>query len=457
MSKSITREVVFEKLFKSFNYGNLGMFIGAGFSKAVIDDGWYKALGWFELIKTASDTYGLDFPNDEKLVGVSLPELATKMCEKLSIKEGISYEKAKFLFKQEICQLSTWLPQEEKLESYREIFDILDPNWIITTNYDLVIESILTGKCKSINPLNYLTAPKGVKPIYHLHGTRMDPESIIITQEDYIPLFRPNEYRQTKLAMTIRESTTLVLGYSLGDMNVLSSLDWSKNVYTVEDEFPYDIIQVLWTKSPKNDPYYDVNGNIVIETNNIDDFLNELCLKIVEKQFEYDMDMKKLRKIIEQLENGNGDMKKRFIEDNQSFRVSMVKLLSKFEHQLITPYIQFLSECIGEVWSESSKNGAFDEYDKYLKILLDIIINYDFKQMPPRLFRIVSEALDKVMYYVSDTRDKIKGDSWKATNTWHDRYTQIPEDMVQQLSSYAKQSGLGCLNRKLKNISAVPK
>lgn len=31
MGENISRETVFKKLFNSYNYGNLGMFIGAGF------------------------------------------------------------------------------------------------------------------------------------------------------------------------------------------------------------------------------------------------------------------------------------------------------------------------------------------------------------------------------------------------------------------------------------------
>lgn len=459
MTEEITREIVFEKLFNSFNYGNLGMFIGAGVSKAIIDNGYYRALGWFELIQVASNSLGVEFPSDDKLIGVSLPELATKMCESLSAKNDISYKDAKFLFKQEICKLSTWLPQEGNLDTYREIFEIINPAWIITTNYDLVIETILTGRCKSLNPKNYLSAPKGITPVYHLHGTRLDPSSIIITQEDYIPLFRPNEYRQSKLAMTIRESTTLVLGYSLGDMNVLSALDWSKNIYTIEDEFPYDIVQVLWTNSPKPQPYYDVNGNIVIETNDLEKFLNELVSQIVEKQHALDLDMKELNRYIELLESNsehNRRIRQRFIDNDDNYRIKLLDLLSVFEYHMISPYIQFLTECIGEIWSKSSEDGAFEMYDKYLKIIMDIIIHYEFKKMPPRLFQILSDALDKVMRYVGETTNtRIKGEAWEATVTWHENKSRIPLEMLNELYLYASQNGLGSLRRKLNPLITV--
>lgn len=298
MSEVISREVVFEKLFNAFNYGNLGMFIGAGFSKAVIGNDFQPALGWFELIKETSEKFEIEVPNDDELVGVSLPELATSICKRLAIKRSIDYFEAKRLFKKEICNLSNWLPSEKRTIEFREIFNIFNPSWIVTTNYDLVLETILTGKSKSLSPMNYLSAPKNIIPIYHLHGTRLDPESIIITQEDYIPLFRPNEYRQAKLAMTIRESTTLILGYGLGDVNVLSAVDWSKNIYTEENEYPYEIVQALWTSTPKDEAYRDENGNIIIEISDLIQFLNDLIVYIVKKQKEYDSKLSQLNELI---------------------------------------------------------------------------------------------------------------------------------------------------------------
>jgi len=34
----------------------------------------------------------------------------------------------------------------------------IDPSWVITTNYDLVIEKLLTGKCVTLGPENYFVA-----------------------------------------------------------------------------------------------------------------------------------------------------------------------------------------------------------------------------------------------------------------------------------------------------------
>lgn len=344
------------------------------------------------------------------------------------------------------------MPDESKVTAFREIFDYINPSWIITTNYDLVLETILTGKCKSLSPLNYLSAPKNIIPIYHLHGTRIDPESIIITQEDYIPLFRPNEYRQSKLAMTIRESTTLVLGYGLGDMNVLSAVDWSKNIYTEKNEYPYEIIQALWTSNPQEDAYKDENGNIIIEIDDLEQFLNDLIISIVEQQKTYDLKLRELNDLVGILESNDEEWIQKFI-DERDFRLKLLDLLSEFEYHMISSYIQFFTVCINRIWEMTSVNGAFHVYDKYLSIILDIIIKYEYKKMPPRLFQIVAESLNKVLKYVGkSTTTFLTGDSWSATRTWHERKNDIPMEMKYQLYLYSKQNRFLPLFTNIKEI-----
>src|SRR5271166_1652654 len=52
-----------------------------------------------------------------------------------------------------------------------------------------------------------------------------------------------------------KESTTCLLGYGLGDVNVLTALDWSKNVYEKEHgDYPHEVIQIVRTKAPRSSP-----------------------------------------------------------------------------------------------------------------------------------------------------------------------------------------------------------
>ena len=440
-----SREEVFDKIFKSFNYGNLGMFIGAGFSKAVVGND--KALGWLDIIEQASDSFGLDFPEDGNLIGVSLPELASKVCKQLADNGKKTYAEAKTEFKKEISKISSWLPDETQTIEYRQILELLNPSWIITTNYDLVLENLLTGKCKSLSPDDYLSAPRGIIPIYHFHGTRLDPETIIITQDDYIPLFRPNEYRQSKLALTIRESTTLILGYGLGDTNVLSAVDWSKNIYTADNEYPYDIIQVLWVEQPKEEAYRDENGNIIIETKDVHEFLNEVITSLVKRQRVFDEQINNLKSLTAELKSNNDDMINKFT-NNSKYRLELLEILSQFEYYMISSYIDFLKICINQTWSKTNNYGNFSAYDTYLCMILDIVINYDYKLMPPELFQVTAHALNSVLAYVNNTSSVLYvGTSFDATRTWHRRKKELSQVMVTQLEIYAKTNNLHYLTR----------
>lgn len=445
----LNRDSVFEKLFNSYNYGNLGMFIGAGFSKAITEGEIQPALNWIELIKSVSEQLGLEFPNENELVGVSLPELSTKLCKQLSKRDSISYYESKSIFKDKICESTNWLPSDENIETFRNIFNIIEPYWIITTNYDLILEAVLTGKCKSLSPLNYLSAPRGVVPIYHIHGTRLDSDSIIVTQDDYIPLFRPNEYRQAKLAMTIRESTTLVLGYSLGDVNVLSALDWSKNIYTVKNEYPHEIIQAIWTEEPRENPYRDENGNIIIEIDDLKEFLSELSEYLVQKKEEYKDKINELNELLGLLEIDNEDLVDKFMKEEE-FRIELLKLASEFEYNMIYSYIEFLTRCIARVKQERYTYVDFAKCNKCLNILLDVVINYEYKKISPKLFKIVAEELNEVLYHVDIQEPKsyltANGYSWAATKTWHKRKADISNETLNQLYNYSIKNSLSRLS-----------
>ncbi|MEH7239406.1 SIR2 family NAD-dependent protein deacylase [Bacillus sp. JJ1562] len=439
MEEHLNKEYVLNELYKAYNYGNLGLFIGAGFSKAVVDNGLDNlALSWGELIDEVCERLNVNVPNSEDIKGMSYPEVATRICEKISEQEGISYLEAKNIFKKGICDFTNWLPSEEKRETFSQYLNKINPSWIITTNYDLVIERLLTGRSKTLSPKDNLTHPKSIIPIYHLHGVRHEPESIVITQDDYIPLFRPNEYRQTKLSLTIKESTTLILGYQLGDVNVQSAVDWSKNIFPQSKEYPHEIIQAIRKSEPSSEPYRNISGNIVIEINEIEDFLQELTDFFIERENEYNTKIEKINELIGKLTENKAEQVDRFIK-SQELRLGLLKLLSRFEQYMVTPYIDFMSACIDKTWENAAPDGAFDAYDDNLRILLDIVINYEYKKMPPALFEFVCYSLDRVLEYVGDYISPIPyGKSFKATSTWHNKKKEIPLEMLEQFYHFSK-------------------
>ena len=430
----LTRRKILEDLASSSIYGNLGIFAGAGISMAIMNDGWENiALSWGQLLEKASSKFDIDFNSEISSFGFSYPELATKLCKKIAEKEDIKYDTAVNKLKEKIAEQTSWYPDKVKRAEYFELFDSINPSWIITTNYDLILETVLTGRSISLGPDNQLSAPKGFIPIYHLHGIRTNPSSIIITQEDYISLFRPNEYRHIKLPLTIKESTTLILGYGLGDINVLTALDWSKNVYEkLKSNHPDSLVQVLRKEKPKDIPYFDNNNITIIETNEINTFLNELKDVILEMQQEETEKSKELKDFEEFLRTSEANNVAKFI-DNKKYRIEIIGLLTDFKDYLISGFLEYLSKVIELLWKRAEPNGAFYAYAQQVEVFLDILINSKISNMPPALIEMVAYNLNQVGSYIGMSI----GESHEAHRLWNRLKGDIPKDTIKELRNIA--------------------
>lgn len=450
LTETPSRNDVLKFISDSASYGNLGSFIGAGFSKAVLNDGIDDiALSWGELLKSIANSIGVNYDEIWK-EGVGFPSIASQICELHSNSTGITYKKALTRIKSEIASLTSWYPNAVQRATFSIYLKKLGCSWIITTNYDLIIESLLTGSSITLGPNDSLIAPSGIVPVFHLHGVRTNPDEIIIVQEDYVGLFRPTEYRQIKLALMIKESTMLIIGYGLGDVNVLTALDWSKNVFRNEaGNYPNEVIQVVLKDSPEDQPYRDKNSIIVIETNNLQSFFEEFG-NVRDENLEEEKELKNtIRQLSSELDNPDESMIEKFIDDI-GYRSQVLKILSTFSNDLISGFVSFLDRCIDETWARSEPNGAFQGYADNLTMILDILTNFSVKQMPPALFETTAYALERVGYYVGNEYGK----SFPAKKVWDNRKNSISIDMASELKSFSRQHHYTYLYRLSREIEA---
>lgn len=450
LPKTPTRKEVLAFVASSASYGNLGLFIGAGFSKAVLNEtpGEEIALSWGDLLEKAAKKMHIKYASVSK-VGVSYPEIASAICKSHSKTQKISFGASLRQLKQEIASLTSWYPTDEQRQEYSRYLEAFDPSWIITTNYDLVIESLLTGRSTPLGPNDPLSAPKGVVPVFHLHGVRTNPEEIIIAQEDYITLFRPSEYRQMKLALTIKESTTLLLGYALGDVNVLTALDWSRNVFRGERKnYPNAVVQVVRKEDPEEAAYRTRNGVVIIETNELSAFFEEFieARKKVARQEKKEQEA--LEKLAAKLNSPRGSMIEKFIDDEES-RAETLKMLSESSIHLVAGFVTFLDKCIDETYRRSAPSGAFRGYGQNLAIILDIFTAFPIESFPPALFQKAAYGLERVGYYVGDS----PGQSWAAKRTWDSRARELSPEIINELRNVAAQYGYMYVKKLL---SAIP-
>ena len=446
----LTKEYIFRKIANaSVRVGNLGLFVGSGFSKAVFDDEIPELvhsnisshpLSWVELLKELCDIVEVPWKTI-KVDYKSCPEIASEICKEAAKKHGADYDDVVAAVKGSICDMVSWYPNKDQRKVFGNALKSLRPNWIITTNYDLVIEGLLPDLTKSIKPDELFVHPKDQIPVYHMHGIKTDPESIIITNEDYIRMFRPDEYRLHRLPFLFMESTTLAIGYGVGDANVLTALDWTQNVYKNEKESNHgNFIQLVLSKKPK-DPY-KANGIIVVETDSILNSLKEInqyIQKAIDEKEDFDNSVKKFIKYYENLDEKGID---EFI-DKDSSKAPFVQFVNDAFDKVSSLGCSFLSRVIDRCWQRCKPDGAFDEYAKMLKVLLYCMKEIKFSNMSPALFELIASTLNSLSYYINienpNYYNSYKGKSKPAKELWENEKKNLSSEYKEELKNYANQ------------------
>ena len=431
--KSISQEDVFETICKAARSNTLGLFVGSGFTKAVLNNNnEHKAYDWKELLKESCDRMGIvrEVFNE----GMPYPQIASTICHEYVQIQKVSLKDAERKLKMTIADLVNASPSKNTLTEYEEYFKELIPNWIVTTNYDTIIEQILHEKAFLINPKDSFIKTKDFIPVYHIHGSINDPESIVITNEDYTQTLRVSDYRHARLPFLIKESTVLMVGYSLNDLNVLSAVDYSQNVYTnVSAIFETPIIQLLYKKYPNPEPY--ISNNIVIqEIGNLSDYLSELIDYIKRYKSIIGKKSNEVKKLLEFFTNADELDIAIFIndKDNRQEIFNNVKSID-FEFWYIYPsYMAFLNKSFGVLWDKAHVQNAFSYYKDILDLLLDIIENIDYEKVPFSLLEYLIDQFKEISYSIGKT----PGQSWAAKDLWDHRCNDIPDEFIDELSKH---------------------
>lgn len=153
---------------------------------------------------------------------------------------------AKFIAETATPSRRTALEKDEIALLTKAVVDVA-----ITTNYDGLLAEVLPDYQAFVGQDELVFAdPAGVGEIYHVHGSTSDPNSIVLTAEDFDDYNARNPYLIAKLLTLFAEHPVVFLGYSLSDPNIIETLTklaaclTRENLHKLQDR----LIVVEWEK-----------------------------------------------------------------------------------------------------------------------------------------------------------------------------------------------------------------
>lgn len=282
---------------------------------------------------------------------------------------------------------------------------------IITTNYDnLISKHIFEENCRLFIEGKSAPTINMSNNIFHIHGSVLNSQSIVVTTNDYFNFQHKNNYFSRKLYTLLQETTTVILGYSLGDFNlnsILNEVRYSRSPGIKTSDIYYISRSEIDTVYKE---YYSCAFGInVIDNTDINQFFSALGDKIPEA---------------ENVLNNRGNIKK-VLEDGHIFLDDYLKLRDSFYHILIQAsseginydnekFLAVLEDILRRKMKFTFENGAWSQYSHLAEWLIELGTN-----METRNTRLETAYLDLVEYSFERMRRELYfGYSWDAYNKW---------------------------------------
>lgn len=170
---------------------------------------------------------------------------------------------------------------------------------VITTNYDLLIESMLPGKCNSNYPGKPVARRDNCVDVFHIHGCVLNPAGMVVTTNDYYRFINDGGYFSQKVSTMLHENSTVIMGYSLSDPNLKALL----NQYRATSGRAINrgnLFYVTHGVVPRHiKDYYETAYGIAVEENTeIDDLLNRVELKFLQAKEQVEKAESNLRMVL---------------------------------------------------------------------------------------------------------------------------------------------------------------
>lgn len=282
---------------------NLVIFVGAGVSK---NSG---VCSWWELVKEIADKIG-----ENKCTSCEIKDLICEECGKqieicgmdgYNCKLKYDFSAEDFLRIPQHFYESFGDTEEEKKPYYDflkekfcsdeyetniidEIIIKLQPEHIITTNYDHLLENVndpRVSKYAVITKDDDILSKKGRNYIIKMHGDIDDIQNVVLKEDDYLNYSQNHIIIETFIKSLLIDKTFLFVGYSLNDNNlklIMSYIDFFVKEKRVENRQPHYLVVNKIKDYAHDISYWKNKGVELVDLSQISEYMidNSNCENI---------------------------------------------------------------------------------------------------------------------------------------------------------------------------------
>lgn len=313
----------------------LAIFIGAGFSKAVNNE--YPS--WAEVIKKLKDA----MPNNQ----------ATDF---LQIAEHYNLEFGAIATKEKI---KSYFPPKDKSSDLHKKLIELYPHYIITTNWDSILETSLEETYLVYNVIAQdKDLPKSTLNyrIIKMHGD-FAHDNYVFTESDYLNYSKNFPLIETHLKGIFTTHTILFLGYGFGDIDLKFIIKWLQN--SSENNRARYMLVTENNYNEYNQKYYANYGITLLPRPNDNDETSKNNTHLSKKDYE---------EFLEQLSQEDYEIKYNTAEE---YIYNQLKPLENLKYILSSQITQALTNCNIEFIEQKIilqfSDYVQDDYDKAKK------------------------------------------------------------------------------------------
>lgn len=138
---------------------------------------------------------------------------------------------------------------DKTLKAELEALKRLGPHAVVTTNYDALLEPQFPQYEVVVGQSVFRQSSLVVGEIFKIHGSITEPDSMVLTKEDYDVFNRDKKYLSAKLLTYFAEHPLLFIGYSATDQNIKNILYDMSRMFTSTSALMPNIYILQWDKT----------------------------------------------------------------------------------------------------------------------------------------------------------------------------------------------------------------